>query len=182
MEKTFAIVLLASVILAGQASAAGAKAHSSFPSKPPPPPFYPSQTQFREAALRMGVGGCDDLLKIRAAPQKAGQFGADPYWDRIAAHPQQYRACLVEGIRDRRLVHGISFGPGLPASTVGDVAHALLVEAGFIRWGVCLPSAVSGSSLGAVAARDWLRQPGNRAAWETCIRRALLPDSPSRSH
>jgi hypothetical protein len=161
--------------LVGQAAGAGARAaHSTTPSKPPPPP-YTSQTQFREAALRMGVGGCDDLPKIRAAPQKQGSLGADPYWDRIAVHPQQYRVCLVEAISDRRLVHGISFGPGTPASTVGDVAHALLVEIGFIPWGMCLPPAVSHSSLGAIAARDWLKSPGHRTTWEACIRRALVP-------
>jgi len=179
MGKHLATAVLAASFLAGQTLAASNDAASNQSRKPPPPPAYPSQSQFKEAARRMGVGGCDDLLKIKAAPQQEGEYGADAYWDRIAVHPHQYRACLIDGVSNRRLVRGISFGPGTPASTVGDVAHALLVEAGFIPWGLCLPSAVSGSALGAVAAHDWLRKPGNRAWWETCIRRALVPDTGS---
>ena len=143
---------------------------------PPPPPVARSQAEFRDAALKMGVGDCSDLRKIKAAPHKSGRLGADPYWDRILVHAPSYRACLVEAVGDRRRpAHDISFGPGLPAQTAGDVAHALLVEAGFIAWATCLPPAVARSAQGAVAARDWLAQPAHRTAWEMCLQRALAP-------
>lgn len=165
------LLFLAAFATSTHASPATAEARGK-----PPPPAVRSQDELRAAAQAMGAGDCGDLEKIRASPPKAGVLGVDPYWDRIFVHGQHYRACLFAAIADRRPVHGITFAPGIPARTIGDLAHALLVDIGFIEWGLCFPAEVANSPRGAIAFHEWLDQPGNRTTWEAC----MLPASSKR--
>ena len=171
MRKVFATLCLITVCAACQRAPEGIPVETQESRRPPPLP------NFRNAALALGAGDCTDLLKIKAVPRKKGGLGADPYWDRIVVHAEHYRPCLAEAVTDRTPVHGILFGPGNPAHTVGDVAHALLVDSGSIKWGICVPPEVKSSSRGAVAVRDWLSKPDNRSTWESCLKRELEPNN-----
>ena len=168
MRKVFATLCLITVCAACQRVPEAIPEETQERRRPAPP-----LPNFRDAALALGAGDCTDLLKVKAAPHKQGVLGADPYWDRIVVHAEHYRPCLAEAVTDHTPVQGILFGPGNPAHTVGDVAYALLVDSGFVKWGICVPPEVNSSSRGAVAVRDWLSRPGNRSAWESCLKREM---------
>ena len=138
---------------------------------PPPPPPPPSQTELRQEALLAGFGACTVIGQMRSIPGKAGGLGTDFAYDRIFVHIAAYRSCLVAALTDDSPVQGVRISPAVLAETISEVAYAILVDAGILKWGECAPPEVSNSESGAVAFYSWLRNPWNREILRKCIAR-----------
>ena len=126
----------------------GIAASLSFAEPPRPPP---SQAELRREALLTGFGTCADVRQVRSLPGKAGVFGTDAAYDRILVHIADYRSCLVAALTDEFPAQGVRLSPGIQAETTSDVAYAILVDAGILKWGECAPPGVSNSASGARA-------------------------------
>jgi hypothetical protein len=145
-------------------------------STPPPVRSLPGSSYVRvpaEQALRqarqMGPGTCEDLQKIEGLPGP-GQYGWDPYFDRIMVHFPKYRACLVEATADARPAH-VTGVPGLLPRSIGDLAHVLLVYGGALSWDACFPKAVL-RHIGVTYETSeyaWLAVPSHRRQWHKCV-------------
>lgn len=138
----------------------------SFGSPPKPPA---SQEELRLHALAAGAGGCEDIRKVRSLPSKAGMLGSDPAYNRIVVHAAEYRRCLIVALSDSSPADNVHIGRGLHAETVADVAYAILVDAGVLAWGVCVPAEILESPVGSSAFYAWLRTPQHRQEWSQCI-------------
>lgn len=100
-----------------------------------------------------------------------GEFGFDPYYDRILVHINAYAQCLLEATSDTTPTRVEASYPGVSIETIGDLAFALLVDAGKIEWGECTPGDVVKQEQrdGALAFYAWLKQPGMRKQWHDCL-------------
>ena len=154
---------------------------------PPPPRSLPGSSyrhipaeQARREAQQRGPGTCKDLERIQGLPVP-GEFGWDPYVDRIMVHFPAYRACLARATSDRRPAH-VAGVPGLLPRTVGDVAHVLLVYGGALSWQDCFPPKVLASRgvTYETSVYAWLANPLHRRTWHACVVKKAAPNNSSK--
>lgn len=99
------------------------------------------------------------------------QFGFDPYYDRIMIHIDAYEPCLLQATASTSATPVEPSYPGVSIETIGDLAFALLVDGGKVRWNECTPRDVieQGRMAGSTAFHAWLKTPGARERWHDCL-------------
>jgi hypothetical protein len=153
-------------------------------SSPPPPgplpgsdvrPIPPQQAIAN--AKHLGPGTCEDLKKVRGLPYP-GQFGFDPYVDRIMVHFSAYKTCLIESTASTTPIRVQGF-PGVFPRTIGDLAHVLLLHGKGITSSLCLPAEVKARETNRQEPRlyEWLADPTHRKKWHACLRHSMAPNN-----
>ena len=152
---------------------ANAPATAASSSSPPPAPAGTDPGKARAAALAAGPGTCDeDVPAIRLLPMK-GDLGYDAHYDRMAVHPQAYKACLVAMVRDRTAIKDPGQGPTRNPYVLGDLAYDLLSTLGHIKYGDCIPREVWNGPTGSQAVYPWLDAINHRRQVHRCLGKQL---------
>lgn len=140
------------------------------PPPPPPPPSMPSQEQARAHALALGVGSCDDLVRIRTLPFR-DELGHDAQFDRMVVNFEGYRDCLTAKILDRTPIEDPATGPRRHGYTVGNLAYDVIASSGRLEYETCLPAEIADAwrMFGAQALVDWTAQPGHPQILQACV-------------
>jgi hypothetical protein len=175
-----ALMLLVACAGCGRDDAATPAATTAVPSATPTPPPAPPATgadadRARAAALAAGPGTCDeDVPAIRVLPMK-GELGVDAHYDRLAVHPQAYKACLVAMVRDRTAIADPGQGPARTPYVLGDLAYDLLARLGHIKYGDCIPAEVmkKTQASGSVVVYQWLDAINHRRQVHRCLGKRL---------
>lgn len=130
----------------------------------------PSQEQTRARALSLGVGSCDDLVRIRTLPFK-DELGHDAQFDRMVVNFDGYRECLTAKILDRTPIEDPAMGPKRRGYTVGNLAYDVIASSGRLEYETCLPAEIADAwrTFGAQALVDWTAQPGHPAILQACV-------------
>ena len=172
--KTLAIVAIAALLAAGCWDSTQNAATAPASSPPPLPDAQATQDQAKANALALGVGPCDDLLKIKHLPFK-DELGEDAQFDQMVVNFDGYRACLVGKITDRTEIEDRSVGPKRHPYTVGALAYDVITGSGRLDYMTCMPSEISASwqEQGAQALTDWLAQDGNPEILQACVKEHL---------
>jgi hypothetical protein len=142
---------------------------------PPPAPAGPDAERARAAALAAGPGSCEaQVPAIRVLPAKA-ELGHDGNFDRVAVHPQAYKACLVAMVRDRTPMQDPGPEPKRDPYAVGDLAYDLLARLGHIKYGECIPDHVLQrlQTAGPNAVTLWLADTNPRRQVHRCLGKRL---------
>jgi hypothetical protein len=160
------------VVLAAACSDRGQSvaAEERRPPPPPPPPSMPNQEQARAGALALGVGSCDDLVRIRTLPFK-DELGHDAQFDRMVVNFDGYRECLTAKIVDRTPIEDPAMGPKRRGYTVGNLAYDVIASSGRLDYETCLPTGIADAwrTFGAQALVDWTAQPGHPDILKACV-------------
>jgi hypothetical protein len=142
---------------------------------PPPPPPLPTgsdvEAAARAAALAAGPGTCEEDVRQLVLLPTDNRLGRDPHFDRIAVHPDAYKACLVAMVPDATPIADPGEGPKHTPYAQGDLAYDLLFRLDFIWYGEC----IAGGQLNLVelsAPFDiyaWLDAPAHRREAHACL-------------
>lgn len=144
------------------------------PPPPPPPPPSPSSNveiqQAVRAAMQVGFGECEDVLKIRKIPLK-GELGVDPAYDRVMVNFSSYQPCLIRMILDTTPTEDRSEAPSRHPFFVGDLAYDLIINSGKLNYQECMPDKIKASyqQIGYFAFHEWLHEEGNRKNLYKCV-------------